>query len=63
MALNYLTKIMQNLNFTQLINSYRFSFDVELVLLFKKKNIKIRELPVNWIHKSGSKLIFFTIYH
>ena len=44
------------------INSYRFSFDVELVLLLKKKNIKIRELPVNWIHKSGSKLnIFYDI--
>ena len=41
------------------ISSYRFSFDVELVLLLKKKNIKIRELPVNWIHKSGSKLNIF----
>lgn len=44
------------------ISSYRFSFDVELVLLLKKKNIKIRELPVNWVHESGSKLnIFFDI--
>lgn len=41
------------------INSYRFSFDVELVLLLKKKNIGIRELPVNWVHKSGSKLNIF----
>ena len=41
------------------IRSYRFSFDVELVLLLKKKNIKIRELPVNWVHKSGSKLNIF----
>ncbi len=41
------------------ISSYRFSFDVELVLLLKKKNIKIRELPVNWVHKSGSKLNIF----
>ena len=41
------------------INSYRFSFDVELVLLLKEKNIKIKELPVNWIHKSGSKLNIF----
>jgi len=41
------------------INSYRFSFDVELVLLLKKKNIEIRELPVNWVHKSGSKLNIF----
>ena len=41
------------------ISSYRFSFDVELVLLLKKKKINIRELPVNWIHKSGSKLNIF----
>ena len=41
------------------INSYRFSFDVELVLLLKKKNISIKELPVNWVHKSGSKLNIF----
>ena len=41
------------------INSYRFSFDVELVLLLKEKNIKIKELPINWIHKSGSKLNIF----
>ena len=41
------------------INSYRFSFDVELVLLLKKKNINIKELPVNWVHKSGSKLNIF----
>tara|TARA_B100000989_G_scaffold167908_1_gene125600 strand:- start:1777 stop:2481 length:705 start_codon:yes stop_codon:yes gene_type:complete len=41
------------------ISSYRFSFDVELVLLLKEKNIKIKELPVNWIHKSGSKLNIF----
>ena len=41
------------------ISSYRFSFDVELVLLLKKKNIKIIELPVNWVHKSGSKLNIF----
>ncbi len=41
------------------ISSYRFSFDVELVLLLKKKKIKIKELPVNWVHKSGSKLNIF----
>ena len=41
------------------ISSYRFSFDVELVLILRKKNIKIIELPVNWIHKTGSKLNIF----
>lgn len=38
------------------ISSYRFSFDVELVLLLNKKKIKIKELPTNWVHKTGSKL-------
>ena len=41
------------------ITSYRFSFDVELVLLLKKDRIRITELPVNWVHKSGSKLNIF----
>ena len=41
------------------INSYRFSFDVELVLLLNKKKIKINELPTNWVHKTGSKLNIF----
>ena len=41
------------------ITSYRFSFDVELVLLLKKNDINIIELPVSWIHKSGSKLSIF----
>ncbi len=41
------------------ITSYRFAFDVELVLILKKKNIKILELPVNWKHKEGSKLNIF----
>jgi dolichyl-phosphate beta-glucosyltransferase len=44
------------------ISSYRFSFDIELVLLLKKKNIEIKELPVIWKHKPGSKLnIFYDI--
>ena len=42
------------------ISSYRFSFDVELVLILSKYKIGIKELPVNWTHKTGSKLnIFF----
>ena len=41
------------------IKSFRFSFDVELVLLLRKKDIKIIELPVNWKHKTGSKLSIF----
>tara|TARA_Y100000590_G_scaffold360490_1_gene416795 strand:+ start:317 stop:1039 length:723 start_codon:yes stop_codon:yes gene_type:complete len=38
------------------INSSRFAFDVELVIILKKNNIKIKELPLKWTHKSGSKL-------
>ena len=41
------------------ISSYRFSFDVDLVLILNKKKIKIKELPTNWVHKTGSKLNIF----
>ena len=47
---------MQNSYFE---NNHTFSFDVELVLLLKKNDINIIELPVSWIHKSGSKLSIF----
>ena len=33
-----------------------FEHDVELVLLLKSKQIKIRELPVKWVHKGSSSL-------
>ena len=38
------------------ITSYRFTFDVELTLLLKNQNIVIKELPLKWSHKEGSKL-------
>ncbi len=41
------------------ISSYRFSFDVELVLLLNEDKIEIKELPTNWVHKTGSKLNIF----
>tara|TARA_B100001250_G_scaffold369640_1_gene353256 strand:- start:197 stop:916 length:720 start_codon:yes stop_codon:yes gene_type:complete len=41
------------------IKSYRFAFDVELTILLNKNKIKIIELPLTWIHKSGSKLSIF----
>ena len=41
------------------LKSYRFAFDIELTLLLKKHNISIKELPLNWSHKSGSKMSFF----
>jgi dolichyl-phosphate beta-glucosyltransferase len=34
----------------------RFSFDVELLFIAKKKGYKIKEVPVFWIDKKGSKL-------
>ena len=44
------------LNVFKKLKSYRFSFDVELVILLKKNKINIRELPIEWVHKEGSKL-------
>ena len=41
------------------INSFRFAFDVELIFILEKLNIKIKELPLKWAHKSGSKLSIF----
>ena len=38
------------------LSSYRFAFDVELTLILKKNNIKIKELPLKWTHKKNSKL-------
>jgi len=48
----------------------KFAHDIEIVLLADQKKIKITELPVKWIHKSGSKIhlikdsfsIFWSIY-
>jgi len=34
----------------------KFSHDIEIVLLAKKFKTEIIELPVKWIHKSGSKI-------
>ena len=44
------------MNVFKKLKSYRFSFDVELVILLKKNNINIKELPIEWVHKEGSKL-------
>jgi dolichyl-phosphate beta-glucosyltransferase len=41
------------------IKSCRFSFDVELTILLRKNKIKVIELPLKWVHKSGSKLNIF----
>jgi len=36
-----------------------FNHDLEIILLLKTKNIKIKELPVKWIHKDNSRLNIF----
>jgi dolichyl-phosphate beta-glucosyltransferase len=36
-----------------------FSHDIELILLLKNKKIKIKELPIRWIHKKDGKLNLF----
>lgn len=33
-----------------------WSFDVELLFLVNKYGLKIKEVPVKWVHKSGSKV-------
>jgi len=42
------------------IKSHRYTFDIELILLLNKSKINIKELPIKWIHKPGSKLNLFT---
>lgn len=50
---NYSYKIFKK------ISSNRFAFDIELTLLLKKNNISIKELPLKWEHRDGSKLNIF----
>ena len=35
-----------------------FAHDIEIVLLAKKYNIKILEMPITWVHKNNSKISF-----
>ena len=47
---SYSTKVFKKLK------SYRFAFDVEIILILRKNNIHIDELPLKWVHKEDSKL-------
>jgi len=40
----------------ELQNMNDWSFDVELLFLIKKFGLKLKEVPVKWVHKSGSKV-------
>ena len=39
-----------------ILKTLDFTHDIEIVLISKKLNYKITELPVNWTHKKGSKV-------
>ena len=41
------------------MKNYGFDHDLELVLILKSKNLKIKELPVKWVHKDNSQLNIF----
>jgi len=41
------------------LRTFDFNHDLEIILLLKAKNIKIKELPVKWIHKNNSSLNIF----
>ncbi|AFS48549.1 glycosyltransferase group 2 [alpha proteobacterium HIMB59] len=44
--------------FNKLIDN-SFAHDIEIVLICKSINIEIKEIPVVWVHKSGSKVNVF----
>jgi len=48
------SKISKDLFKLQQING--FAFDVEILFLAQKNNIKILELPINWYHNDKSKV-------
>ena len=41
------------------LKTFDFNHDLVIILLLKAKNIKIKELPVKWIHKNNSSLNIF----
>ena len=44
---------------SQNIISHGYTFDLELAVLCSKNKIMIKEIPVNWLHKEGSKVNLF----
>ena len=41
------------------LKTFDFNHDLEIILLLKNENIKIRELPVKWKHKDNSRINIF----
>jgi dolichyl-phosphate beta-glucosyltransferase len=50
----YNTKLTRRIFEAQKMNDW--SFDVELLFLANKSGLKLKETPVRWVHKSGSKV-------
>ena len=48
-----------NLNDTHFIKSIILDYDIEIILLLKKRKINIIELPVKWEHIADSKVNIF----
>ena len=42
------------------INQNGYIFDVEVCMVLKKLDIKVKELPIKWEHIGNSKLNIFT---
>lgn len=38
------------------IKEYGYIHDVEILIILRKYNLQIYELPISWVHKSGSKI-------
>ncbi|MEM3373792.1 MAG: glycosyltransferase family 2 protein [Candidatus Woesearchaeota archaeon] len=45
--------------FFEVMISDRWIFDVEMLFWAKQKGLTIKEIPVKWIHKEGSKMTIF----
>ena len=57
---NYIFNVVPSFNKLLIVFDINFKDDVEILILLKKKNIFVKELPVKWEHKSGSKINLFT---
>ena len=42
------------------IKEYGYIHDVEILIVLRNYNLQVYELPVNWVHKNGSKINLIT---
>ena len=52
----FIFKVEISSSLAELINEKGFVHDIELVLLLKNNKIRIKELPIRWVHMDNSKL-------